>query len=484
MSAGALTQQGLQNAVGTPSMLPVHLGAQLQNAAGTPSMLLSASGGTGQLQNAAGTPSMLLSASGGTGQLQNAAGTPSMLLSASGGTGQLQNAAGTPSMLLSGSGGSALRGLRLPTEEEVKMFLQITKSFPDPRKLPDFMKRRGKQSRPLAITDFVKPKRTDWLGFCRDFNLRVVTVWEQTKTLCNLYLKSEEHLQLHEKEIVSQASQAEVVHTTSAIGGLPAESSSYCQKPLQLQPPRDNQATRKGHGRGVADGTRQCGRCRKHAAVDVLLAGHDCMLYLISIGKDPRQYAHTQGKAAKLESLPTMEQAQEELAAKKRKIYQGVAWLWVTRHKQLGHVRDSPRSGRLHKASAAAVQHVLTAQLPECTGAADIATRTNQDVEVQSSRSRVTRILKRKGMQHLSPKVVLLLTAMQRAARIKWCTPANRGRVARPKTSIAVHAYMGCCRHGTTTLKFVTGTHKQASKHVNPKTKRLHTGVGQDEPIL
>ncbi|DBA79346.1 TPA: hypothetical protein ACH3X1_008499 [Trebouxia sp. C0004] len=33
----------------------------------------------------------------------------------------------------------------------------------------------------------------------------------------------------------------------------------------------------------------------------------------------------------------------------------------------------------------------------------------------------------------------------------------------------------------TTILKFVTGTHKQASKHVNPKTKRLHTGVGQDE---
>jgi len=190
---------------------------------------------------------------------------------------------------------------------------------------------------------------------------------------------------------------------------------------------------------------------------------------------------------------------------------------WVTRHQQLGHVRDSPRSGRPHKATAAAVQHVLmAAQLPECTSAADIAARTKQDLEVQLSRSSVTRILKRKGMQHLSPKVVPLLTAMQKAARIKfaraalrtevvswrrvlitdskyfklyamgkpagrWCTPASRGTLARPKTSIAVHAYMGCCRHGTTTLKFVTGTHKQASKHVNPKTKRLHTGVGQDE---
>ncbi len=75
---------------------------------------------------------------------------------------------------------------------------------------------------------------------------------------------------------------------------------------------------------------------------------------------------------------------------------------WVTRHQQLGHVRDSPRSGRLHKATAAAVQHVLmAAQLPECTSAADIAARTKQDLEVQLSRSSVTRILKRKG--HAAP---------------------------------------------------------------------------------
>ncbi|KAA6428326.1 MAG: hypothetical protein FRX49_01922 [Trebouxia sp. A1-2] len=146
------------------------------------------------------------------------------------------------------------------------MFSQIVKSVPDPCKLPDFMKQKGGQSRPLAITDFVKPvrsanekslnhelyllhtkkKRTDRLGFCRDFKLRVVTIWRQTQTLCNTYLKCEEHLQLHEKEIVSQASHAEVVHTTSVTGGLPAEQPSFCQPPLQLQPPRDDPATRKG----------------------------------------------------------------------------------------------------------------------------------------------------------------------------------------------------------------------------------------------
>lgn len=134
-----------------------------------------------------------------------------------------------------------------------------------------------------------------------------------------MYLKCEEHLQLHEKEIVSQASHAEVVHTTSVIVGLPAEASSFCQPPLQLQPPRDDQATRRGHGKGGAEGTRQCARCQRNASVNVAMAGHDCMLYLISIGRDPREYSHTQDKAAKIGSLPTMEQALEQLAAKKMK---------------------------------------------------------------------------------------------------------------------------------------------------------------------
>ena len=54
-------------------------------------------------------------------------------------------------------------------------------------------------------------------------------------------------------------------------------------------------------------------------------------------------------------------------------------------------------------------------------------------------------------------------------------------RFPRPQHSIAVHAYMGCSCRGTTKLKFVTGTHKQLSQHINPKTKHLHTGVGQAE---
>ncbi len=60
----------------------------------------------------------------------------------------------------------------------------------------------------------------------------------------------------------------------------------------------------------------------------------------------------------------------------------------------------------------------------------------------------------------------------------RWCTPETRGTVARPKHSIAAHVYLCVCYWGTTKLVFVTGTHKQPSKYVNPKTKRLHTGVG------
>ena len=234
---------------------------------------------------------------------------------------------------------AALRSLGLPTEEEVKLLTQIVKSIPDPRRMPEFMKRRGKQSRALDITDFVKPVssveekvlyhelhlshtkkgRTDWLGFCRDFNLRVVTTWEQTHTLCNLYVKSERHLQLHEKHIVMQAIQAELSHTTSAINGLPAAVSAVCSATLQLQPPRDDQGLTRGTGKGGATGTRKCKQCHDHAGQTVWYAGHLCLPYLITIGKDPRLYPHTKDEADKMAELPSLEEAHKQLALRKAK---------------------------------------------------------------------------------------------------------------------------------------------------------------------
>ena len=190
---------------------------------------------------------------------------------------------------------------------------------------------------------------------------------------------------------------------------------------------------------------------------------------------------------------------------------------WVRRYQQFGHVNDQPRSGRPPKADAAAVQQVLmAAELPECSTVRAIADRTEQDLGVHLSNSTVKRVLKGQGLQHMPPKVIPLLTARHKLARVKfaksalrrelvswrrvmitdskyfylhnmgrpasrWCTPATRGTAARPKSSIHAHVYMGMSNWGTTTLKFVTGTHKQVSKYVDPKTQRLHKGVGQAE---
>ena len=43
------------------------------------------------------------------------------------------------------------------------------------------------------------------------------------------------------------------------------------------------------------------------------------MMYLITIGKDPRQYPHTQAAASKLEHMPTVEEAERQLQLKTTK---------------------------------------------------------------------------------------------------------------------------------------------------------------------
>ena len=190
---------------------------------------------------------------------------------------------------------------------------------------------------------------------------------------------------------------------------------------------------------------------------------------------------------------------------------------WVNRHQQFGSVNDSPRSGRPRKADAAAESYIaMAAQLPECTSAADIAAKTQQAIGLKLSASAVTRLLRRKGLQHLTAKAVPMLTAKQKLARVsfakaalrrelcswrrvlitdskyfrlhamgrpagRWCTPATRGAIHRPKHSIAAHVYMGIAYHGVTSLKFVTGTHKQVSKDTSAKTGKPHTGVAQKE---
>ena len=190
---------------------------------------------------------------------------------------------------------------------------------------------------------------------------------------------------------------------------------------------------------------------------------------------------------------------------------------WVARDQAYGHVADKPRSGRPAKADDAAQKLlVMAAQHPECRTAADIAAKVKQEHELDLSTSSVKRLLRQNGLQHVSPVARPMLTDKHKQDRVKfakaiirryktskrrwlnidskifhlhkrgrplkrWCQPAARGTVARPKHSITAHVYMGISIHGVTKLKFVTGTYKQASKFMNPKTKRLYAGVGSDE---
>ena len=126
-------------------------------------------------------------------------------------------------------------------------------------------------------------------------------------------------------------------------------------------------------------------------------------------------------------------------------------------------INDQQRSGRPLKADADAQQYIyMAAQLPECSSVADVAAKTQQELGLK-----------------MSPNT-FRLHAMGRPAG-RWCTPATRGTVAKPKHSIAAHVYMGISYHGTTSLKFVIGTHKQVSKYTNPKTNLPHKGVAKDE---
>ena len=96
---------------------------------------------------------------------------------------------------------AVLEQLGLPAEQEVKLLMELIKRFPSPSQMPDFLKQRRKQSRATVIDDLVRPvrtdveralfiecyqlhtkhRRTDWLGFTREFNIRVCEVWECEK---------------------------------------------------------------------------------------------------------------------------------------------------------------------------------------------------------------------------------------------------------------------------------------------------------------
>ena len=147
-------------------------------------------------------------------------------------------------------------------------------------------------------------------------------------------------------------------------------------------------------------------------------------------------------------------------------------------------INDSHRSGRPQKADAAAQKYMFW-KLLEYTSAADTAAKTQQAIGLKISASAMTCLLRRMGLHHLTAKLVPMLTASQKLARVtfakadlrrenclwlrvlvtnskyfrlhskgrpagRWCTPATRGVVARPNHSIAAQVYMDISCHGVT----------------------------------
>ena len=154
-------------------------------------------------------------------------------------------------------------------------------------------------------------RKLDSLAFTREFNIRVCRIWEGTKMISDVYLKDQKHLQEHQKQIVLQASQAEVNTTTSAITGLPASASSLCREPLWLRQPASSDAPAGAHRMHL------CRPCNKAVAgQDAKKLGHSCWLYLVAHRKDPSVYEHTKKEAGKYKADLSQAEAVQLLAAK------------------------------------------------------------------------------------------------------------------------------------------------------------------------
>ncbi len=184
---------------------------------------------------------------------------------------------------------------------------------------------------------------------------------------------------------------------------------------------------------------------------------------------------------------------------------------WVNRYEHFGTVTGKPRAGRRPKASTAVLQHVVnTAALTECRTSAQIAAKVQLQSAVNLSARTVRRVLRNEGLRHLPPRIVPMLTRAQKAHRVKfakaalrlswkgvmvtdssyfkfksdsrrsaarWCRPSDGPIRPTPKHSPAVHVYMGISYHGMTSLRVVSGTHKQHSKYTNSKTGQPMKGV-------
>ncbi|KAL3133885.1 hypothetical protein ABBQ32_008344 [Trebouxia sp. C0010 RCD-2024] len=246
---------------------------------------------------------------------------------------------------------TALHQLNLPPEDQVRLVLDIVNAMPDPKKLPAFLSRRRSQCRPDTLADFSRPvespaehslfmechllhtnprsKRTDWRRVTREFNLRVTRSWQERREVSDLWLKPEVHLKQFEKQLVMQASLAEMNRTSTAIYGLQAtaglgqapgqppmlgqaqgqpamlgQAPVQGQAPVLGQGPVHRQATGQGPhfnlqppgaasapllsatapGRGGKGRPKTCKACHDRGYPHQTKLGHDCGLFLFLKG--------------------------------------------------------------------------------------------------------------------------------------------------------------------------------------------------------
>ena len=231
----------------------------------------------------------------------------------------------------------------------MRLVLDIVKAMPDPKKMPDFLRRRRSQCRSDTLSDFCRPvqspaerslfmechlmhtnpksQRTDWRKVTREFNLQVTRSW-QSGANADLWLKSEAHLKHFEKQLVMQASLAEMAQTSSAISGLQAPASTgQAVNPPQvphtiLQPPGPGVVpvlSAKEPGKGGKGKPKKCKACTKLGTFGtVMRAGHNCALFLFLTG-DPRYDTRAKliAKGYDVSEIPADKEAAEALQRQK-----------------------------------------------------------------------------------------------------------------------------------------------------------------------
>ena len=201
--------------------------------------------------------------------------------------------------------------------------MDLLRSFPQPSAIPKFLKKRRKSSRALCLLDYVRPVQTeaerqlfmscylmhtrqgrqsfytDWTACTKEFNTMVVRIWEENKSVSDVYIKEESHLRAYEKSMVRLASTHEVARTAAVLQeARNADGQGVSLAPagqsVPLQPesgptptPAVEQQVR-GQGLGGAGGTRECRNCSRAFAEFVPKLGHNCIEFYIHKGRNPR----------------------------------------------------------------------------------------------------------------------------------------------------------------------------------------------------